>query len=138
MSRPLPVFYNCGNCPAYCCSYARIEVTQKDVRRLAKHFNIATEDARRRFTKKGHEPEERVLRHQRDHIFGTICRFLDVDTRECTVYDARPEICRDFPGLVRCGYYDFLSAERKMLKDPEYESTTWNWEGSGAMRPFDD
>ena len=134
----LPVFYNCGNCPAYCCSYARIEVTQGDVRRLARHFGIGAAAARRRFTKKGHEENERVLKHQRDPIFGTICRFLDLETRQCTVYESRPELCRDFPGLVRCGYYDFLSAERKMLEDAEYVSTTWNWEGSGAMRPFAD
>jgi hypothetical protein len=42
------------------------------------------------------------------------------------VYEARPAVCRDFPGTVRCGYYDFLSFERRNQEDEEYISTTWN------------
>ena len=126
MSNSLPVFYNCQRCPAYCCSYPRIEVKKADLRRLARRFGIGVGAARRRFTKAGLDEGERVLRHQPDETFGTVCRFLDTDTRECTVYEARPAICRDFPGLVRCGYYDFLSFERRMLKDDNYVSTTYN------------
>ena len=128
MARSLPVFFNCERCPAYCCSYPRIQVSQADLRRLAKHFDLSVAVARRRFTKLGHDPGERVLRHQKDESYGTVCRFLDSDSRECTVYEARPKICRDFPGLVRCGYYDFLAAERRMLEDENYVSTTYNFE----------
>jgi hypothetical protein len=42
------------------------------------------------------------------------------------VYKARPAICREFPGPGRCGYYDFLSFERKAQEDPDFISTTWN------------
>ena len=52
-----------------------------------------------------------VLRHQPDKIYGTICKFINRETRRCTVYEARPEICRSYPGNSRCGYYDFLSFE---------------------------
>ena len=62
----------------------------------------------------------RVLRHQKDEIFGTACQFLDLETRQCTIYDGRPEICREYPGGVRCGFYDFLMAERSSQNDPEY------------------
>ncbi len=127
MSRSLPVFYNCRSCPAYCCSYPRIEVNQGDLRRLANHFRISVEQARGRFTKQG-DNGERVLQHKKDESYGTVCRFLDSESRQCTVYRARPAICRDFPGLVRCGYYDFLSAERRMLGDEKYVSTTYNFE----------
>ena len=126
MKRSLPVFYNCASCPAYCCSYARIEVKPRDIERLARHFSITVEAARDRFTKRGEDPGEIVLRHQRDEHFGTVCRFLDVEKRRCTVYEARPAVCRDFPGTVRCGYYDFLKFERRNQEDDEYVSTTWN------------
>ena len=43
--------YDCGKCPAYCCSYDRIAITKRDVNRLAKHFGIEPEVATRRFTK---------------------------------------------------------------------------------------
>jgi hypothetical protein len=38
--RSLRVLFNCLRCPAYCCSYDRIEVTKRDIARLAKHFQV--------------------------------------------------------------------------------------------------
>lgn len=120
------VFYNCLKCPAYCCTYPRIAVKKRDAERLAKHFGISVAQAYKRFTKKGHDEGEIVLRHKEDEYFGTSCRFLDSETRQCTIYKARPQICRDFPGTGRCGYYDFLCFERDLLEDPDYVSTTNN------------
>jgi len=116
--------YDCSKCPAYCCSYARIIVTDEDIKRLAKYHGITKKEARKRFTKKGEEPGERILRHQIDEHFTTICRFLDPETRNCTIYEARPEICREFPGAGRCGYYDFLTFERRAQEDPDWVATT--------------
>jgi Fe-S-cluster containining protein len=95
---------------------------ERDLARLARHFGIELESARRRFTKRAQREgrEEWILRHQRDHIFGSVCRFLDRETRQCTVYDARPGVCDAYPGRPRCGFYDFLMAERKAQEDPEY------------------
>ncbi len=115
-------FFNCSNCPAHCCSYEHIEVTERDMARLARHFGLDVEVARRRFTKRA-EREGRevwIMRHQRDHVFGSACRFLDLETRKCTIYDARPGVCSAYPGLPRCGFYDFLMAERKAQDDPEH------------------
>ena len=125
MSRQ-PIFYSCMRCPAYCCSYPRIVVDKRDLRRLAKHFGLSEEAAWKKFTKRGHTARERVLRHKSDEIFGTVCRFLDSETRMCTAHEARPKICREYPGAVRCGYYDFLCAERRSQDDPEYIATTYN------------
>jgi uncharacterized protein len=119
-------FYNCDRCPSYCCSYSRIPVHASDVRRLAKHFGIAPEAAAKKFTKPGEEPGEVILRHQPDEIFGTVCQFLDTETRRCTVYEARPKICRSYPGTARCGYYDFLCFERRAQEDPEFIPSTYN------------
>ena len=118
--------YNCLKCPAYCCSYARIIIKKKDLARLAKHHGMSEEKAKKKFTKKGHEKGEVVLRHKKDEHFGTVCRFLDSKTRNCTIYHARPGICRDFPGTRRCGYYDFLKFERRAQEDDDYVATTWN------------
>lgn len=120
------VLYNCENCPAYCCSYPRIIVGKKDLKRLAAFHGISQRAARKKFTKKGEEKGERVLRHQVDEIYGSVCRFLDLESRRCTVYGARPEICRDYPGTKRCGYYDFLCFERNLQEDPEFAATAYN------------
>lgn len=116
----LPIFYSCDRCPAYCCSYDRIVVTDADIRRLAKHFGLSVGEARRTLTKAGEEKGERVLRHQKDHVYKSVCRFLDRETRRCTIYAARPGICREYPGSSRCGYYDFLSFERNAQEDPDF------------------
>jgi Fe-S-cluster containining protein len=122
----MPTFYNCDRCPSFCCSYPRIIVGEGDVRRLAKHFELTPEAAGRKFTRKGEEPGERILRHQPDETYGSVCRFLDLETRRCTVYAARPQVCREYPGAVRCGYYDFLSFERRVQEDPDHVPSTFH------------
>ena len=110
--------YDCLKCPAYCCSYDRIIVTKRDLNRLAKHFDISPEIAQRRFTKviEG----EQVLRHQKDEIYGSICMFLDTKSRRCTIYEARPGVCHEYPDQPQCGYYNFLYWERKHQEDPDF------------------
>jgi Fe-S-cluster containining protein len=116
--RSLRVLFNCAKCPAFCCSYPMIGVGRRDVRRLASHFHLSYEQAEKRFTKMA--DGDRVLRHQKDHIFKSVCQFLDTEARQCTIYDARPGICRIYPESLRCGYYDFLAAERRRQGDEEH------------------
>ena len=125
MSVRLPVFYDCANCPAFCCSYPQIPVTPADERRLAAGLSMTLEAVQRKITKPGLEKGTRVMRHKDDHIFVTVCRFLDSDARRCTLYAHRPEACRDYPGTVRCGYYDFLSSERRRQEDPKLVVTAF-------------
>lgn len=129
MGASLPVFYDCDNCPSYCCSYPRIEVKPRDLERLARHFGIGVDTARKRFTKNGTDTGEVVLRHQKDRVYGTVCRFLDLDTRRCTVHPARPRVCRDHPGNPTCHYYTFLMAERRYQDDPEFVARAYNVPG---------
>jgi Fe-S-cluster containining protein len=89
--------YDCDKCPAYCCSYARIIVEDDDIKRLADHFGIGAKEAHKQFTVKGEEKGERVLRHQEDEHFTTICQFIDPETRGCTVYDAAPPSAANSP-----------------------------------------
>jgi Fe-S-cluster containining protein len=116
--RALPVLFNCSKCPAYCCSYDRIGVTRRDVARLAKHFGITYRQAEKRYTKVAFG--DLVLRHKKDHIFKKVCQFLDAEARRCTVYEARPAVCRSYPDSRRCGYYDFLASERRRQCDDEF------------------
>lgn len=114
--------YDCSKCPGYCCSYPRIEVKDKDLKRLAKHFGLPVEQAERKFTRgyKDDESDERILRHHKDEIYGTICRFFDRTERRCTVYAARPDVCRQYPNGSTCGYYGFIQFERKHQGDPDF------------------
>lgn len=116
--RSLRVLFNCSKCPAYCCSYEYVKVTKRDLLRIARHFGISCQQAEQRYTKSS--PLGRVFRHQKDHIFKKVCQFLDTETRRCTIYDARPAVCREYPDSLRCGYYDFLASERRRQDDPEF------------------
>ena len=116
--------YSCLKCPGYCCSYAEIEITRRDIARLARHFGIAYEQAEMRYTKADPKRGIRMLRHRKDHIFESTCMLFDQDKRRCTVYEARPGVCRAYPDVPRCGYYDFLSFEREQQGDPEYIAQT--------------
>ncbi len=120
---PARVQFNCLNCPGYCCSYPVITVTKYDVTRLAKHFGISWEEAEKRFTKSQHG-YKRILRKKKDEHYGTICRFFDQEHRRCGIYEARPYVCRAFPGGGRCGYYDFLMFERRAQNDDEFVALT--------------
>ena len=110
--------YDCDKCIAYCCSiYDRVQVTPRDIRRLAAHFAVLPEVASQRFTKLF--GKERILRRKADRLFGQACMFLDQDTRKCTVYNARPLTCREFPTTSRCAYYDLIEFEREQQDDPD-------------------
>lgn len=115
--------YDCAKCPGYCCSYPLIALTKRDVERLAGHLGLSFEECERRHTRAawGHK---RVMRRKADRHFGRTCRFFDTEARRCTVYAARPAVCRRFPGKGRCGYYDFLAFERRVQGDPEFIAVT--------------
>jgi Fe-S-cluster containining protein len=86
---------DCTEC-ANCCKVATVEVSERDVERLAKYLRIPPAKFVAEYTMESEE-EGRILR--RDERTG--CIFLD--GRECTVYEARPDICQRFPHMVRGG-----------------------------------
>ena len=127
-SKPFPVpvraKYSCDKCPGYCCSYPEIEITPRDIERLAKHFGLDYAKAEERFTKPDDKDKARLLRHKKDRVFATVCMFFDLKQRRCTVYEARPGVCRDYPDSKRCGYYEFLKFEREHQGDEKFIALT--------------
>src|SRR5216684_6750905 len=119
VEKPVTVsYYNCAKCPAYCCSiYERVEVTKRDLKRLAKYFGVSEESAAKRYTKMWQN--ERILRRKKDPIFGEACHFLDPKTRRCTIYHGRPTVCREFPAKTHCAYYELIQFERRQQDDPD-------------------
>jgi Fe-S-cluster containining protein len=112
------IYFDCSKCPAYCCAiYERVQVTKRDVNRLARYFGVTADVAARRYTKLNKENGERVLRRKKDEIFEEACQFLNPETRGCTIYHARPQVCREYPARTRCSYYDVLQFERLQQDD---------------------
>jgi Fe-S-cluster containining protein len=117
--------YNCQKCPGFCCSYEVIPLKDRDLERLANHFGVSKRVAKKRYTV-ARDEEPITMRRKADTHFGYICQFFDTEARRCTVYEARPAICRQYPGNSRCGYYDFLSHERRIQEDKDLVAVTNN------------
>lgn len=115
--------YDCTKCPGYCCSYPVIEVKDRDAERIAKYFDVPLKIAEKKYFKAAHG-HKRVLRRKKDEHYGKVCQFFDSEKRCCGIYEARPSICRVFPGDGHCGYYDFLTFERSGQEDETFVSTT--------------
>jgi hypothetical protein len=116
--------YDCSKCPGYCCSYPLIEIGKRDIQRLAKHFGITYDQAEARYTVFRKAEKVLALRKQNDPHFGKICKLFDTIKRQCTVYAARPTVCKSYPDGKRCGYYDFLKFSRSHQNEPDYVATT--------------
>lgn len=113
-----PANYDCAKCPAYCCAvYERVQVTKRDINRLARHFGVSYETAMHKYTRLFNN--ERILRRKADPILGQACMFLNTETRRCKIYEARPLACREYPDAKRCAYYDLLQFERQQQDDPD-------------------
>ncbi len=82
---------DCMKCPALCCRMAGyVRVSRDDIRRLAKHLNIAVADFEKR-----HVVETTKLGEKRIKEGFKTCQFLGPD-RLCGVYEARPHDCRGY------------------------------------------
>lgn len=101
---------NCSACPAVCCHDLSIQilrpVTRKEIDELKWHLHYDT-----------------VGVYIRDHRWHVVvkgrCMYLD-DKNMCTIYDTRPDKCRDHmpPNCERYnGWYDVLFTRPEELED---------------------
>ena len=58
------------------------------------------EQAKAKFTAERHG-RKYSIRRKADQHFGRICTFFDTEKRCCTIYAARPSVCRSYPGGLR-------------------------------------
>ncbi len=110
--------YDCSRCPGYCCSYDHIEVSEHDVKRLARHLQLSIETVHNRYIKVSQGTA--MLRHRKDHVYSSTCTFFDQTERRCTVYAGRPNVCRTYPYGNRCGYFSFIQFERAHQDDKDF------------------
>ena len=108
----------CTLCKAGCCTMP-VEVKSEDLVRLkvisSDEINNSVKKAAKKLKKLGiissyREGTDYFMLMQRPN--GD-CYFLDFKTRLCTVYESRPETCRNFPAVqgTRTG---FCPAEKKI------------------------
>lgn len=85
---------NCTEC-GNCCRSLMINVDDADAARLSAHLQLEKENFYNRYVERSSQGSLAVM--------NTIpCHFLSEN--KCTVYEARPNECREFPGLHHPGF----------------------------------
>ncbi|HTA69717.1 MAG TPA: YkgJ family cysteine cluster protein [Bryobacteraceae bacterium] len=108
---------DCTQC-ANCCRVSEVGITDRDIEKLAKFLGMSRTEFLRDST-------------QRDDEDGLIlkkteagCVFLKDNL--CTVYEARPQNCANFPHLVR-GTGSIASRTWQFVDRAEYCPIVYNW-----------
>lgn len=105
----------CAFCPGYCCyrlAGASLYIMAEDINRLARHFNISDGAVRKRYVE-----GKNTFKTRED---GS-CIFLSNDRlcKRCSIHEARPKQCRDFPYDKPCPYLEneeFLEIIQKRIE----------------------
>lgn len=85
---------DCTSC-AHCCRSLQVVVDNQDIRRLAARLGMTFQQFSRRYVQ--------VTKDRTKCFAATPCAFLGADNR-CSVYEDRPQACRDFPYLHVDGF----------------------------------
>jgi Fe-S-cluster containining protein len=85
---------DCRAC-ANCCKVAETDITRRDTERISRKIGMTEREFIQTYTTaSAFEDEELILRRTEKG-----CIFLDGN--DCTIYEDRPDTCRNFPHLVR-------------------------------------
>ena len=85
---------DCRAC-ANCCRIAETDLNERDVERLARYLGFSPKEFIEQYTTISVFEENETILRRRDNG----CIFLSGN--DCTVYEVRPDTCRNFPHLVR-------------------------------------
>jgi hypothetical protein len=95
--------FNCLDC-ANCCKTIGPRLIDKDIERLAKHLKMKLSDFMEKYVVED-EDHDLVFRNHP-------CPFLLPDNY-CSVYEARPKACREYPHTDRKRFYQILNLSLK-------------------------
>lgn len=109
---------DCRAC-ANCCKVAETDITERDVERLARYLGISPREFIDQYTTASAFEENDVILRRRE----SGCIFLEGN--DCTIYEARPATCRDFPHLMR-GAGSFESRMWQMIDRATYCPIVYN------------
>ncbi len=84
---------DCRTC-ANCCKVAETDITARDAARIARYMGMTEKQFVEKYTTTSAFEDSLILRRTESG-----CVFLNGN--DCTIYEERPDTCRNFPHLVR-------------------------------------
>ena len=97
---------DCMSC-ANCCKTMSPTYSETDVKRIARHFKMATDAFRKKWLRKDNEGD-----WLNKHL---PCQFLDLKTNKCTIYSIRPADCKGFPHLTKKKMTDYIHVHKQNI-----------------------
>ena len=92
----------CNYCPGYCCYRlpgSTLLIKADDINRMARHFAISDGEVRHRFLE-----DKNTFKTREDG--SCILLANDRMCKRCTIHEARPQQCREFPHGNPCPYLE--------------------------------
>jgi uncharacterized protein len=108
---------DCTQC-ANCCRITDVGITERDIEKLAKFIGVSEREFRQQFTARD-DAGALILKREESG-----CVFLKGNL--CSVYDARPQNCANFPHVVR-GTGSIASRMWRFLDRASYCPIVYNW-----------
>jgi Fe-S-cluster containining protein len=108
---------DCTAC-ANCCRITDVGITERDIEKLAKFIGVSEREFRQQFTARD-DAGALILKREESG-----CVFLKDNL--CTVYEARPQNCANFPHVVR-GTGSIASRMWRFLDRAGYCPIVYNW-----------
>ncbi len=108
---------DCKQC-ANCCRVTEVEITDRDIEHLAKEIGTSVNEFHAKYTARADSGELILKRTEAG------CVFLEGNL--CSVYDARPRNCVNFPHLVR-GEGSIVSRMWRLPDRATFCPIVYNW-----------
>jgi len=108
---------DCSAC-ANCCRVPEVAITAKDIEKLAKFIGASQPEFVEQFTARDESGAVILKRNESG------CVFLEGNL--CSVYEARPQNCANFPHIVR-GAGSISSRLPRLLERASYCPIVYNW-----------
>ena len=109
---------DCTAC-ANCCRVTEIGLHERDIEKLAKFLGMTPGEFRRDYTQRSEQDNELILKRDESG-----CVFLRDNL--CTVYEARPQNCVNFPHLIR-GQGSIDSRMWRFVERAGFCPIVYNW-----------
>jgi len=108
---------DCTQC-ANCCRVTEVQINQRDVEKLAKFIGVSEREFAEQFTARDGAGALILKRNESGCIF--------LEGNLCSVYEARPQNCANFPHVVR-GTGSIASRMWEFLDRAGYCPIVYNW-----------
>ena len=117
MGEEIQAQIDCTEC-ANCCRLTETGITERDIEKLAPFLGVTRAEFLRDYSQRAEDGELILKRNERGCVF--------LEGKLCSVYEARPQNCANFPHLVR-GNGSIASRMWQFLDRVTYCPIVYNW-----------